>query len=538
MQPVYAAMPVQLAGVDLNGLANQLINQTVQQIQKQQSPQNQPQSTLTSSANVTEWQPTGELHILSGNGDFNSMSNKTLTVSAGSTIRGEIKLQAINSGHSDAIAPLIWTPSWGDHSTSWKLINGWISTGQSEQQAQISFVAPTTPGTYHIVFAFQWEKNGSQVASASNWAQGSDKWNDGNDIAELTAAQISEAQVNGHTEDNWLTGSGYKQICLPCDAITLAVTANGSSTTTSTSSGSAKYVPNSFAKFLASQAGNPPPDFSALGAVDLANSIWVDAVGIATAVVNPSTIKNLSATEQLLWNYMVVPVVSTTDASLFQIMTGSEPSENQIIVAFGKIGGVEEAPEEGKQAMTGQSATPLNIDNSDQGTVVEAIITLAQEIQALHAGYQKGYAVGEGVAIIGYQQYVKTQSTTSVSITGNQGAGASVVINSITPIVPQQTQTIVISGSGFGSQNAFNGTSGFIQIHDYTTNWDAGFQGDWINLNVSQWTDKQIVIKGFTGAYGLSEWKLNAGDKLTISVWNAQGGSGPATYNVTVSSNK
>jgi hypothetical protein len=116
------------------------------------------------------------------------------------------------------------------------------------------------------------------------------------------------------------------------------------------------------------------------------------------------------------------------------------------------------------------------------------------------------------------------------------GVNHGTVIASISSILPQQMQAITISGSGFGSQNAFNGTSKYLKIHDDTANWDAGYNGNWINLNVSRWTDTQIVINGFTGAYGLSEWKLNAGDKLTISVWNAQTGNGPVTADVTVAS--
>jgi hypothetical protein len=126
-----------------------------------------------------------------------------------------------------------------------------------------------------------------------------------------------------------------------------------------------------------------------------------------------------------------------------------------------------------------------------------------------------------------------TQQTASIST-----SGSSPLISSVSPILPQATQTITISGSGFGTQNAFNGTSKYLKIHDNTANWDAGYSGDWINVNVIQWTDTQIVIKGFTGAYGLSEWKLNTRDKLTISVWNAQTGSGPVTFNATVNSNQ
>ena len=131
-------------------------------------------------------------------------------------------------------------------------------------------------------------------------------------------------------------------------------------------------------------------------------------------------------------------------------------------------------------------------------------------------------------------------ATTNVIVQGvSQQASqskATSVIASVSSIFPQQMQAITISGSGFGSQNAFNGTSKYLKIHDDTANWDAGYNGDFINVNVSQWTDTQIVIINFTGAYGLSEWKLNDGDKLTISVWNAQTGNGPVTTDVTVGS--
>jgi beta-glucanase (GH16 family) len=137
-------------------------------------------------------------------------------------------------------------------------------------------------------------------------------------------------------------------------------------------------------------------------------------------------------------------------------------------------------------------------------------------------------------------------------------SGTSPVITSVSSISAQQTQTITITGSGFGTQNAFDGNSQFLEIHDNTSNWSAGYDrgsaawinigspigsnvggnisvSDWINLNVTQWTDTQIVISGFTGQYGLSG-KLNAGDGLTLWVWNAQAKGDPATYNATVSS--
>jgi hypothetical protein len=85
---------------------------------------------------------------------------------------------------------------------------------------------PNTPGTYHIIFAFAWEKSGDQVASASNWGLGHDVWGDGNDIAVLSDAQLTEAQAIGYTSDKWLGQSGYSHLYVPVDALTIEVAAN------------------------------------------------------------------------------------------------------------------------------------------------------------------------------------------------------------------------------------------------------------------------------------------------------------------------
>ena len=170
----------------------------------------------------------GSLRIVSGTGSFDSVSdaNKVLHVLPGATLNGTVAMEALNLGPGGAIAPLIYTPSWGDPSTSWRLINGWIPTGPSSQQAQLSLTVPSTPGTYHIIFAFAWEKKGDQVASASNWGLGHDVWGDGNDIAALSNSQLSEAQTEGYTSVNWLSRAGYKQQYVPVDALTLEVATN------------------------------------------------------------------------------------------------------------------------------------------------------------------------------------------------------------------------------------------------------------------------------------------------------------------------
>ncbi|HXO16842.1 MAG TPA: hypothetical protein VN909_01600 [Candidatus Dormibacteraeota bacterium] len=101
-----------------------------------------------------------------------------------------------------------------------------------------------------------------------------------------------------------------------------------------------------------------------------------------------------------------------------------------------------------------------------------------------------------------------------------------------------QNQKIVISGSGFGTMQPYNGDSGYLQILDTTGGWSAGYisssQDDTVTLDVTSWSNKKIVITGFTGGYGESYWTLKKGDKLEINVWNAQDHNGPATIDTKV----
>ena len=188
----------------------------------------------------------GQIRILSGTGDFASVSDasNTLKVSGGTALNGTLNLSVLNLGPGGAVAPLIYTPSWGDHSSSWRLIKGWVPTGQSAQQAQVSLVAPTVPGIYHIILAMSWEVGGDHVASGTSWGIGKDMgygwvntydvWNDGNDIADFNAEQLSSAQANGWATNNTLNGANtthpdrwYLPRPYPADAITLVVAEKG-----------------------------------------------------------------------------------------------------------------------------------------------------------------------------------------------------------------------------------------------------------------------------------------------------------------------
>jgi hypothetical protein len=192
---------------------------------------------ITGSPTVSSPPPTASytLFIVNGSGTFSSISatSLTITVSPGQVLSGSVTLDANNPYPSNDIVPLIGTPSWGNDSTSWWLIDGWLPVGSSTRTTNVQLSAPLEPGTYYVIFAFQAEETGDQVASATNWRVGYDVWGDGNDIAEFNATQIAQAQQIGATVDNWLvlgpTGTPtYVPISVPADAITVVV----SSTTT------------------------------------------------------------------------------------------------------------------------------------------------------------------------------------------------------------------------------------------------------------------------------------------------------------------
>jgi hypothetical protein len=100
--------------------------------------------------------------------------------------------------------------------------------------------------------------------------------------------------------------------------------------------------------------------------------------------------------------------------------------------------------------------------------------------------------------------------------------------------------TMSIQGSGFGTSNAFDGTSPYLGIIDVTPHspfgpWEAGFTGDGVNLNVSAWTDTNIVINGFTGwDFNTAPYSLQAGDQLQVIVENPQTQTGFVTNTVTL----
>jgi hypothetical protein len=112
------------------------------------------------------------------------------------------------------------------------------------------------------------------------------------------------------------------------------------------------------------------------------------------------------------------------------------------------------------------------------------------------------------------------------------------VITQVSKISTQQYQTIVITGSGFGTHKAYTGDSDYISLEDVTADpgWQAGYApyNDTVTLIVQKWEDSKIILGGFSGAWGTYNYTLSIGDAEQIEVWNPQSGLGPAELTTTI----
>lgn len=87
---------------------------------------------------------------------------------------------------------------------------------------------------------------------------------------------------------------------------------------------------------------------------------------------------------------------------------------------------------------------------------------------------------------------------------------------------------IDIRGTGFGSAPVsmpFSGTLWQLSFNDNTmhgngtkTSFESGHVGDAVWLNYTWWSDDEIIINGFSGAYGYGNWYISPGDTITIRV--------------------
>lgn len=132
-----------------------------------------------------------------------------------------------------------------------------------------------------------------------------------------------------------------------------------------------------------------------------------------------------------------------------------------------------------------------------------------------------------------------------VAVAWGDHANAIPTITSVSTLSDQQIQTININGSGFGTSSPYTGNSNFIILSNWTKGWAAGYTGpcrfgncfDAVGLIVNSWTDSEIVLGGFSGAWGANNWTLDNGNFEQIVVGNPQAGIPIITGSDALSSN-
>jgi len=165
---------------------------------------------------VSDSQPdsTNKLFLQSGgalNGTSINPSNPVLTVNSGGSIAGTLKVQAIYSGPSNNVVPFGYTPSWGSHSSSYVTVKSSLPVGTATYDVSINLNAPSTSGTYFLIFATSCEMNLGWTMSRTNWTTGTMSWNDGKDIADLTESNLDDSISTGYLYLDMLEGSTYKK---------------------------------------------------------------------------------------------------------------------------------------------------------------------------------------------------------------------------------------------------------------------------------------------------------------------------------------
>jgi|GEM_PF-2019750 len=154
--------------------------------------------------------------------DINS-SNPEITVSPDKQISGSFDISVKNTGHSGSIFPIVATPNWGSHESSYWSITGHQAPGIKTHTVNVVLTAPSKPGIYYIIVAGQWELSAANVASGTNWRVEENHWNDGNDLADWSTTKIEEAINSGLVIANWEKVEGMIKMYVPATAIRVKV---------------------------------------------------------------------------------------------------------------------------------------------------------------------------------------------------------------------------------------------------------------------------------------------------------------------------
>lgn len=131
------------------------------------------------------------------NGQAVNASVPQITIGKDQTLAGTIRIRVENGHSANAAVPIVYTPTWGPHETSFTVVSLSSPVGVKEYDVAINFPGPKAPGTYYLVFASAGQTDAHYVASVTSWLNGTSVWNDGNDLADLTEPDFASVRRDG-----------------------------------------------------------------------------------------------------------------------------------------------------------------------------------------------------------------------------------------------------------------------------------------------------------------------------------------------------
>ncbi len=157
------------------------------------------------------------------NGQALTPTNRELHLDPGETIQGEVSVRytALWPAASVILAAI---PTWGDKRTNFINVSALptpVMNGLSRHH--ISIPGPDAPGDYFLVLAFAAETDAKWIASGTNWSIGAPVWDDGNDLADLTAGDVAVANARGVLHPEWIFKNGREPGTLPATVLRVEV---------------------------------------------------------------------------------------------------------------------------------------------------------------------------------------------------------------------------------------------------------------------------------------------------------------------------
>ncbi len=167
-----------------------------------------------------------KISFISGelNGTTITPEDRSFTVSTDTYFMGTIMIETLNGFESSANVPLGVTNTWDGNESAYWLEQLNIENGTNTYSIDVHETAPSTPGTYYLIVAFNEADSIEEVFSCTDSAVSSAPvWNDGNDIADWDSAQLADADSYGAAETQYLYSDGFSSIWIPSLVIEIIV---------------------------------------------------------------------------------------------------------------------------------------------------------------------------------------------------------------------------------------------------------------------------------------------------------------------------